>query len=47
MLYIEEDYAQELWEDAQGDADWRAAVGSWLDGGLPGWRDLPWASPPR
>lgn len=47
MLYIEEDYAQELWEDAQGDADWRAAVGSWLDGGLLGWRDLPWASPPR
>ena len=45
MLFIDEEMAQEIWEDAVAGAedDWLGPVMDWLDAGLPGWRDLPWA----
>ncbi len=45
VLYIDEDIAQETWEDAMDGAedDWLQGVIDWLDAGLPGWRELPWA----
>ncbi len=46
VLTIDEEYARELWEEATADPfdDWSSAVVSWLDSGLPGWRQRPWAS---
>ena len=45
MLFIDEENAQEIWEDAidGAEADWLPSVIDWLDAGLPGWRQLPWA----
>lgn len=47
MLTIEEDYAQEVWQEAQidPDEDWTRAVVAWLDSGLPDWRTAAWAGP--
>ena len=47
MLTLEEDYAQEVWQEAQidPDEDWTRAVVAWLDSGLPDWRTAPWAKP--
>lgn len=45
MLTLEEDYAREVWAEAQvnPDAAWTAAVVAWLDSGLPEWRTASWA----
>ena len=45
MLFIDEEMAQETWEEAVDgvEDDWLQSVIDWLDAGLPGWRDLPWA----
>jgi len=45
MLVVDEDMAQEVWEDARNGAgpEWSASVRRWLDAGLPGWRARPWA----
>jgi hypothetical protein len=45
MLFLDEEMAQEIWEDARDGAepDWLPSVIDWLDVGLPGWRELPWA----
>jgi cell wall assembly regulator SMI1 len=47
MLFIDEEMAQETWEDAREGAedDWLPLIMDWLDSGLPGWRDRPWAGP--
>jgi hypothetical protein len=46
-VFIDPDIAETTWEDAV-DIDpadsWRRTVGEWLDIGLPGWRDRPWAA---
>jgi cell wall assembly regulator SMI1 len=45
MLFIDEEMARGTWEDAVDGAedDWLQSVIDWLDAGLPGWRNLPWA----
>lgn len=47
MLTIDEDYASELWDEAKAEptSEWSFAVVAWLDSGLPGWRQRPWAAP--
>lgn len=44
MLTLDEDYAREVWEEAQIDPDpeWTDAVVAWLDSGLPDWRTTSW-----
>jgi cell wall assembly regulator SMI1 len=44
LLTIDEDYAREVWEEANAkpDASWIDAVTEWLDSGLPNWRSLNW-----
>jgi cell wall assembly regulator SMI1 len=46
MLFIDEDLAQDIWEDARRGAepDGLASVRRWLDAGLPGWQSRAWAS---
>lgn len=46
-LLIDPDMAELTWGDVAGDdpaAPWRRTVEAWLDTGLPGWRDEPWAN---
>lgn len=45
MLYIDEDLAEMQWSDSAGEPEWRDSVVRWLDSGMPGWRDRPWATP--
>lgn len=45
LLYVEDNQAEEIWRDAQGDGEWLAVVERWLDGDVPGWRDRTWARP--
>jgi hypothetical protein len=45
-LFISEDIAEMAWEDAQNidsSDPWHDAVEAWLNEGLPGWRERPWA----
>jgi hypothetical protein len=45
-LFISEDIAEMAWEGAQNidsSDPWHDAVETWLDEGLPGWRERPWA----
>lgn len=44
MLTLDEDYAREVWEEAQinPDPDWTNAVVTWLDSGLRDWRTTSW-----
>ena len=45
-LFIDEELAEMAWEGAQNidsSDPWRHAVEAWLNEGLPGWRERPWA----
>lgn len=45
-LFIDEETAESEWSGVLGTAlynPWRDVVATWLDRGLPGWRERPWA----
>jgi hypothetical protein len=45
-LFIDDETAESEWSGVLGTAlynPWRDVVVQWLDSGLPGWRDRPWA----
>jgi hypothetical protein len=46
LLYIDDELAELTWLDAHDQAEWRLVVEQWLDSGLPGWRQRPWAAAP-